>query len=406
MSDQPRGDGWWQASDGRWYPPELHPDDGRSQTLPPPANEQSEALAPPSIDPLLPPSGASQQVSSPSTTSPADEPTEFGPPQAALSGAPPEYGTSAPTATEPTTPETEPATSNRPGWVPWAIAGGAVAAVIVVLGVIAAFGGDGDGGDDAGESPPAPTAGRVDAGDPASTEPAVDDPTAPPPTDPAVNPPPATEPPPAEPGATEPPPSEPAASVTPASTTEKIDASEPIDDVAPCGLIDDETLVLDVTNQSSGLSSYIIDVVFLDGAGEPVADEPFFVNFVRPGERTVEEAVVFDSGGGASCEIADVQRFDVESSGDLSQVTCEVSGIDFIGDITATFTVSNSSAEMSNYVVSAALVRDGIRNGTAFGFIENVRPGETAVGDGFSTVPGPVDGVTCEVVQVDRTSPE
>jgi len=26
MSDVSRGDGWWQASDDRWYPPEEHPD--------------------------------------------------------------------------------------------------------------------------------------------------------------------------------------------------------------------------------------------------------------------------------------------------------------------------------------------------------------------------------------------
>lgn len=25
MSDVPQGPGWWQASDGRWYPPESHP---------------------------------------------------------------------------------------------------------------------------------------------------------------------------------------------------------------------------------------------------------------------------------------------------------------------------------------------------------------------------------------------
>ncbi len=25
MSNAPQGDGWWQASDDRWYPPELHP---------------------------------------------------------------------------------------------------------------------------------------------------------------------------------------------------------------------------------------------------------------------------------------------------------------------------------------------------------------------------------------------
>ena len=25
MSDKPEGPGWWIASDGNWYPPELHP---------------------------------------------------------------------------------------------------------------------------------------------------------------------------------------------------------------------------------------------------------------------------------------------------------------------------------------------------------------------------------------------
>ncbi len=27
MSESPQGDGWWQASDLKWYPPELHPAD-------------------------------------------------------------------------------------------------------------------------------------------------------------------------------------------------------------------------------------------------------------------------------------------------------------------------------------------------------------------------------------------
>lgn len=35
MSDAPQSPGWWQASDGKWYPPETHPDYQRS-TLPPP----------------------------------------------------------------------------------------------------------------------------------------------------------------------------------------------------------------------------------------------------------------------------------------------------------------------------------------------------------------------------------
>lgn len=32
VSDLPQGEGWWQASDGKWYPPHLHP----SVTPPPP----------------------------------------------------------------------------------------------------------------------------------------------------------------------------------------------------------------------------------------------------------------------------------------------------------------------------------------------------------------------------------
>jgi hypothetical protein len=34
-SDQPQGEGWWQASDGRWYAPELHPS-ARPPASPPP----------------------------------------------------------------------------------------------------------------------------------------------------------------------------------------------------------------------------------------------------------------------------------------------------------------------------------------------------------------------------------
>ena len=29
MSDTPQGPGWWMASDGRFYAPELHPDAAR-----------------------------------------------------------------------------------------------------------------------------------------------------------------------------------------------------------------------------------------------------------------------------------------------------------------------------------------------------------------------------------------
>ena len=80
----------------------------------------------------------------------------------------------------------------------------------------------------------------------------------------------------------------------------------------------------------------------------------------------------------------------------------DVTGAD---EIATTFRASNGSSEVSDYFV-AALMRDGIRIGTAFTSIENVRPGESASGDGFSLVDGPDVGVSCEVVRVSRTSSE
>jgi hypothetical protein len=49
MSDTPVGPGWWQASDGKWYAPELHPD--RLAGPPPPS--------PPPAGPASPPGGVS-----------------------------------------------------------------------------------------------------------------------------------------------------------------------------------------------------------------------------------------------------------------------------------------------------------------------------------------------------------
>jgi hypothetical protein len=37
MSDTSQGEGWWLASDGRWYPPEAHPNYGSPPPPPPPA---------------------------------------------------------------------------------------------------------------------------------------------------------------------------------------------------------------------------------------------------------------------------------------------------------------------------------------------------------------------------------
>lgn len=50
MSDVSQGEGWWLASDGKWYPPEQHPNDQLNQptaasgTLPPTAEGASTSV--------------------------------------------------------------------------------------------------------------------------------------------------------------------------------------------------------------------------------------------------------------------------------------------------------------------------------------------------------------------------
>ena len=64
MSDVPQGPGWWQASDGKYYPPEQFP-----SSEPPP---EAPPVAPPSTPPTQPPGGP--------------------PPPGAVAGAPPAPG--------------------------------------------------------------------------------------------------------------------------------------------------------------------------------------------------------------------------------------------------------------------------------------------------------------------------
>ncbi len=57
MSDMSQGPGWWQASDGRWYPPELHPSVREAQSPAPvpsvsPAGEALAGWAPVAAAPL------------------------------------------------------------------------------------------------------------------------------------------------------------------------------------------------------------------------------------------------------------------------------------------------------------------------------------------------------------------
>jgi hypothetical protein len=54
MSDSTQGAGWWQASDGKWYPPEQHPDFQAGATQPIGAVPPPTA-AMPTVPPLVPP---------------------------------------------------------------------------------------------------------------------------------------------------------------------------------------------------------------------------------------------------------------------------------------------------------------------------------------------------------------
>lgn len=48
MSDFAQGPGWWEASDGRWYAPELHPDhQPPAEPGPPPFNDRTVQAPPP-----------------------------------------------------------------------------------------------------------------------------------------------------------------------------------------------------------------------------------------------------------------------------------------------------------------------------------------------------------------------
>ena len=65
MSDQPPHDGWWQASDGNWYPPESRPGAGTAPApvppqpaAPTPPAQPPPVWTPPTNSPPLPPTSA------------------------------------------------------------------------------------------------------------------------------------------------------------------------------------------------------------------------------------------------------------------------------------------------------------------------------------------------------------
>jgi hypothetical protein len=382
------------------------------ENTPPPRPEQGP---PPPTPPNPPPYPASPQQPPPPgipSQDPAGPPQQYptqypaGPPQPYPptfqtqypSGPPPPYQSSAlPYAVAPPPPE-------KAWWKKgWAIALGALVALVALGGLAAAFAGA-SGSDDSSASRDTEADENEETSEVTETD-DVEVPAEPGATDPAAADPAAADPD-EEPG-TAPTASEaPENTVTTALDTVPVPADvavgEGAADVESCVVKDADTIVLDVTNNSSEQSSYFIDINFLDASGTRLSDETAFIDNLRPGEHAIEEQFVFESSGATACEVAEVDRYASDTSNDVSEVTCAVTGVDFADDITTTLTATNGSSKLSDYFIDAALIRDGIRFGTATGVIENVKPGESAPGEGYSFVDGPVDGVTCETVSVIR----
>ncbi len=179
-----------------------------------------------------------------------------------------------------------------------------------------------------------------------------------------------------------------------------------LDDVVSCTRVDEDTIVLEIVNNSPKTSSYLLTVGFFDDAGQRLADEPSTVSYLRPGERAIEEHFVFEEQGTA-CEVIDVNRFAAESvASEVAEVSlCQIGAEpDVLGDFQATLSVTNDSPKTSNYSIEVAFVDPaGIRRGTGTAFIEAVRTDETAPSDVFSTATF-ADGYTCQVVGVTRNA--
>ena len=177
-----------------------------------------------------------------------------------------------------------------------------------------------------------------------------------------------------------------------------------IDDIVGCTRIDEDHVEVELVNNSSKTSTYLMTVAFLDGSGTRLADEFGSISHLRAGERAIEKIFTFESVGEV-CEVIDVDRTASESDPDeLAEVSdCAVNGEDGLGDASASVQAINGSSKNSDYQVSVAFIdAEGVRRGTGFSLIEVVRAGESAPGDIFSTVDF-VDGMTCEIVHVDRT---
>ena len=434
----PPPEGYWIASDARWYAPELHPDALAAAATPVPETAEpagepasfGEALADPTafdpsgaepaafapapfdpapfdpaaVEPVTPdPTSAEQATFDPATLGrflepeepPTDQPlTDQMPPEPVAPAweqprnwdpsAPAEGTAPTPVAAQPPTEPTKP-----PSNTTRLLVGGGLG-LIALLGLGAAAytvlsGDDTTSGVIAGESP-ATTATDSDTGSDTDTD-----------TDTSTE---------NETGGddsvlevdtttTEPAGGDDTTSVEPSNAAN-------LDGIESCTRIDSETLEVSMVNVSDKTASYLLTVIYLDEAGDRVGDDNVYVSSLRPGERAIEQSYVFNDAG-IECEVIEADRYDRNGEEGLEDISaCTIRPPTTYGYTEADVTATNSGTADFDYTVEVAFVdADDVRRGVGTAYIERARIGETAPGEIYSIVPYD-ENLRCEVVAVTR----
>lgn len=402
-------DGYWVASDDRWYAPELHPDYRMQPTTLSEPTGPSEPIA--HAEPVLEPGQKQAIVREPAGPATFDvtalesvladletteqaSPSDWAAPTAATAGA--ETAAPGPTADGPgpvaPTATPEPSSTNPIADSPGPgnrILTGAVVGILAVLGIGAAawmaFSGDDETSVIAGESPA--ILANADNGDQSSAaeSDAQQEFEA---VNAAIN---------GEESAS-------SESVEPAAdgADAGADASPALAGINSCTRIDDQTLAIDMTNVSDETASYLMTVIYTDDAGVRVGDDTAYISSLRPDERTLEAVYVF-SDAGTGCEVIDMERYARNGTDGLADIsTCTVRAPEEASFLEADIAVTNSGAATSDYTVEVALVDpDGVRKGWGTAYVEKAPVGEAVAGEIYTTVPYD-ETYQCEVVAVTR----
>ncbi len=183
-------------------------------------------------------------------------------------------------------------------------------------------------------------------------------------------------------------------------------ATDGTEDVGACAL-QDEAIVIDITNSTDTINTYDIDIALLDDAGNRVDDDWYYVQALRPGENAKELQPIFeDEPTYTSCEVLDVSRNPIDFEPDLMShaSACGLEADRF--SVTSSMTVTNPDATDYDYDITLAITGpEGFRIATGTTYVQNVRPNEpTAADSSLYAIDEDsfTNDHTCEVVQVSR----